>query len=719
MSIFKNVQRSRTNYGILNYCRINLNEVSLSGKWYDNYRQEYMLNPTASGSYIARELNATFPFKTSRYDISSGMPGLTATAKRNKFTISQYTSSNRTYTLSGNVNYEYLYPSLKTRVHWYNLFRDVTISYVNSTNNTFKTTTEAWEKDLSIDSSNTDKFYVLDETLMVSDDTAGNWKLFPYTRTVPTPSADKIILFNKVLQTPLLLPGRDTSFRQTTAYTIPFALQYEANTYTNRYFLSTIPARRRANQVNPDGRLIYDKSNNFTEYVITTVPITSNAVKLNTFNPDTVFIPVTASHFYRVKINDTLTLQNVPKAAPLSNIVDYIRVEDYKNNISATNNYRLSATSTGVKQVSTFSNDTWGKEFATSESFAVASDPALNEIHLYTILPSSTLLKGLSVITPPERVSTVLVEGVSGYGRNLTLKSRYKRKGSVDYIANSFVTVLTGTQDAVNAIEISTISYANSSYERSFFIVDSNYAHLSVNNLYTNRIENIELVVDGSDVADKYTVVAVYRPGVTYAGKTGIVEIYGNSSNTPLKLLKILTANDSSLSGNASARFGTNMSGELGTLCVAVTSNAGSQVEIFDFDTQFTITSTYSVTALSGSKSIYDFNLNTVRRKAVNNFENINDTSFGAQLYYDDELGYDPFFETAVLYTNRLYVGNNSKLFIFEEFANDFIPLKIVNEPVNTVDAYLNYFTSVSSGYVSGSNQKYRTSLFSISSYQA
>ena len=719
MSIFKNVQRSKTNFGILNYCRINLNEVALSGKWYDNYRQEYMLNPTTSGSYIARELNATFPFKTSRYDISSGMPSLTATAKRNKFTISQYTSGNRTYTLSGNVNYEYLYPSLKTRVHWYNLLRDVTISYVNSTNNTFKTTTETWERDLSVDSSNADKFYVLDESITVSDDTAGNWKLFPYTRTVPTPSADKITLFNKLLETPLLLPGRDTSFRQTTAYTIPFALQYEANTYTNRYFLSTTPQRRRANQANPDGRLIYDKSNNFTEYVLTTVPITSNAIKLSTFNPGNIFLPVTASHLHRVKINDTLTLQNVPKAMPLSDVIDHIRVENYKINIPVSNNYRLSATSTGVRQLSTFSNNTWGKEFAISESFVVTSDPALNQIHLYTIPPSSTFLKGLSVITPPEIVGTVLVAGVSGYGRNLTLKSRYKRKGSVDYIANSFATVLTGTQKAINAVEISTISYANSSYERSFFIADSNYAHLSGNSLYTNRIENIELVVDGSDVADKYTAVAIYRPGVTYEGKTGIVEIYGNSSNTPLKLFKILTANNSSLSGNASARFGTNMSGELGTLCVTVTSNAGAQVEIFDLDTQFAITSTYAVTALSGSKSIYNFNLNAVRRRAVNNFENNGDTSFGAQLYYDDELGYDPFFETAVLYTNRLYVGNNSKLFVFEEFANDFIPLKIVNESVSNVDAYLNYFTVVSGGYVSGSNQKYRTSLFSISSYQA
>jgi hypothetical protein len=265
----------------------------------------------------------------------------------------------------------------------------------------------------------------------------------------------------------------------------------------------------------------------------------------------------------------------------------------------------------------------------------------------------------------------------------------------VDVVAHSFEATVSGRR--TNVIESATMTFATSSYERDFYIFDFNYPHLSANAVSANKITDLALILDSSDSPEKYTIVAALRPGVTYQGKTGIIEVYGKSSNTPIALYKILTINDSTLSAASGAKFGENVVGELGTMCFAVTSNAGSQVEIYDFSTLTTITTSVAVTAVSGVKSTYGFNLSAIRRAAVRNPENESDISFGRLIYFDNALGYDPFFENQILATNRLYVLNSSKLFIFEEFQNTFIPTYQQFGNFTSINAYYNVYSALSS----------------------
>lgn len=752
MSAYTNVQLQRTNYGVLNYCRLNLNQAAISGTWYDLNRQQYLLNPTTSADDVAIKLPSITPFKTSKYDISAGMPSLTATAKRNKFFITSYLSATRVYTLSGNIDWSYIYPSLQTRVHYYSLFRDVTISSVNTAAKTFKTTTEAWQKDLFTNQFNITACYLLDEPLVVSKATAGNWKLFPYTKLIPVPSEDQDVIFKKIINTTPLLPPRDNTNSTVSAYTVPFALQFEANTYTDRYFLSTAPGEQRDSQTNLSGRFVYGKSSNFTEYTLNTVPLTTQLVSLCAFTNLVDIIDLSKPLLVpKLKFNNSYFF--LPKTNKSVNAI-YIGCTRYTDvsGLKITQPYSeyifpLSGTSTNIRMVSsiqtpvavppvdfylrnnfTWPPKSWGVYYDASDSFLITSitEPSSgsfdgyqtvynpdgeeenilissipvyipgNELHLYKFASNNTSpryqdILPMSIITPATGIQGMIQTGVSGYGTNLVLDSRYKKKNSTDAVTHNYVATVSGKK--INVIEAATLSSDLSSYNRDFFVLDFNYPHLSANSLSANKIEKMALMLDSSDTKDKYTVLAVHRPGVTYKGETGIVEIYAKTANTPLKLFDVLTIKNSSLSAVYDAKFCTAISAELGTLCVAVTSTNGAQVEVYDFSTQVTITTAIALTALDGTKSTYEFSLSTIRRNAVTN---TTDNSFGKCIYYDDALGYDPFFENQILTTNRLYVASNSKLYIYEEFNNQFIPLYNFDFSATGVAAYYNNFVALS-----------------------
>ena len=738
MSSYTNVQLQRTNYGVFNYCRLNLNQYPVSGVWYDLDRQQYLLNPTTSGDDVARTLPSISPFKTNKYDISLGMPSLSTTAKRNKFFITSYLSATSVYTLSGNIDWSYMYPSLQTRVHYYDVFRDVTISSINTAAKTIKTTTEAWRKNLSTNAFTITACYILDEQLVVSKATAGNWKLFPYTKIIPVSSNDQDGIFKRVINSPLLLPSRDNTSSATSAYTVPFALQFEANTYTDRYFLSTAPGEQRTFQPNPSGRYIYDQSKSFTEYQLITQPLTTQLVSLCSFsNLVSMIDPYVPLYAPKLELNYAYFF--IPKiiqyvnAASKASYIGCTRYTDISG-LKLSSPYTfliqpLSSTATGLQAIESLGPGSgafwppasWGVYYDVSDSFLITSitqpstatvdvyDPeenylssypvsiSGNELHIYRFVPTNIgpayqNILPMSIITPVTNVQGMLQTSVSGYGTNLVLDSRYKKSNSTDVVAHNYMATVSGKK--TNVIEAATLSSDLSSYNREFFVFDFNYPHLSANSLSANKIEKMALMLDSSDAKDKYTVLAVHRPHVTYQGKTGIVEIFAKTSNTPLKLYNILTMKNSSLSAVYDAKYCTAFSAELGTLCVAVTSSSVSQVEIYDFSTQVTITTAIALTALSGTKSTYAFSLSTIRRNAV---ANASDNSFGKYIFYDDALGYDPFFENQILTTNRLYVGSNTKIYIYEEFNNQFLPLHSFNSSAATgLAAYYNNFVTLS-----------------------
>lgn len=714
---YTSVQRIKTNYGIINYCRLNLNQYPLSGTWYDLDRQQYLLNPTLSGDTVAKKLSAVSPFKTSKYDISDGLPNLTILAKRNKWFITNYLSANKTYSLSGNVDWTYFYPSLQTRVYYHNQFRDVTITYTNTATNTFTTASESWGKNLSVEAASLSSFFVLDEPITVTDSSAETWKLFPYTKLNPVPSADQDVLFKRIINTPFLLPSRDMSSPYTSAYTVPFALQFEANTFTNRYFLSTAPGEQRTYQINPSGRMIYDDQAAFTDYIIATTPLSAVTVTNSNSSFGFNYTTVGGVNNLNIAFNNRSRMNNnliITQSRLNEFICTSMRFATYTlTNISSSLGfiYPLSTTNAGLTSYASLPQPYWGNSLDLSEETLIVGKPyngaygtVSNELQIYRIVknnipPHYLNFTPWSIVRPVTAAQGMLMQYVSSYGSNLTIDSRYKKLGSVDVVAHSYTATVSGKR--TNVIECASISYKTSAYERDFYIFDFQYPHLSSNPVSTNSISEFALVLDGADTSDKYTILAAYRPYVVYQGRTGIVEIYGKSANTPLKLAKILTTGDTALSASPGVKFNitSNLVGELGTLCIPVSSNNGSQVEIYNFSTITSITTSTAITAASGIKSTYNFNCTPIRRKSIVNYENPADTSFGKVIYFDNATGYDPFFENQVLYADRLYIANNNKIFIFEEFQNEFVPTFTVPGNFNNVAAYYNVFATLSTTY--------------------
>ena len=700
----------KTNYGVINYNRLNLTVASTltsstgltASTWYDTDRIQYQLNPTLSAGQVARVLPAAFPFVTSAYNISLGLTGLKVNAKRNKIPITFYNSSTRTYTYSGSPGFNYFYPSLRTRVFYKNMPKDVTITSINSSAKTFRTSTDAWQYNISSNHFYNNDFYALDQTVEVTDDTAGTWKLFPHYRVDALEKNTLNKFYRRILQSPVISVKRDTTHDQTASFTMPFALYYKIDYYVDRFFIPTTEQQRRSNQSNLSGRLIYDKSVSFIDYKLITVPLSTTNVSLSSYK--TVLLqsqtpPLVNSD---IRINSNYIFSNNQAS---SSFIESINCSRY-NNLSGSSIdhkfitqkiYPLSATNTGIKHISAGpALSAWGR-FDASDDHVIVSDTLKNELHIYKInntanAPFYADIVPHTIVKPASSARGMLQTSISGYGRNLTIDSRHKRKNTLDVVANSYVATVSGKR--TNAIEVATLSVANSAYQREFQIFDFEYPHLSSNAVSANEISSMCLMLDNKSNL-LYTSLVVIRPGVIYNGNKGIVEVYGCSANTPIKLYKIITIADTSLSAVSAAVITNICTGELGTFCFTVSSPSNACVEVYDIDTRSTATSAASLTALSGTKTTFAFELSADRKAPIYNYENA-DNSFGKAIYFDNALGYDPFFENQILNTNRLYVQSNTKTFIFEEFQNKFLPLNTVSGNFNSIRAYFNVFCSLS-----------------------
>ena len=255
-------------------------------------------------------------------------------------------------------------------------------------------------------------------------------------------------------------------------------------------------------------------------------------------------------------------------------------------------------------------------------------------------------------------------------------------------------------------------------YNRIATIADNFYQHLSGRSYNENYISKVVVNTDSSNDFKASLVVLVARPYNTFfSGNTGIVEVYGKSFNTSLLLLDVLTNSRSSLSasGRPSPQFGANIAGELNSFFVTNSSPSGSHIDIYDYS--------YNTTSLSSSRGIsYTFTLSTDYRGYISDVFKNNNSDFGRSISYDEQIGYDPYFETQTLYTNRLFVNSVSGILIYEKF-NKFIPtismdprlppmysdFKIQLQPEDNFNIYLNNFVITKNSKVS---------LYSLSTFQ-
>jgi len=693
----------------------------------------YTVAPTLSGASVAKTLPDVFPFKTSKFDISQGIPSLTVKAKRQKIPITSYDFKTRTYTLSNiNIDFNYLFVSLKTRVCKKDLFEDVVIQKVDQNQKKIVTTTENWGRDIT--NTNPNDFYILTELEEVTDSSAGTWKLFPYSQTSIT--TDKEYLYEYALNTALNIdsfPSNDKSFDFNNNYSLPFNLYVYSERYAHRYFLPTPdPAKRKLNQRDPQGRYVTSTDKAFIEMVnVIAVPLSSQVMNVNT---STLSNSLPNLEVYnKVLINSNSTVSQLVSSSSSLTFIPYIQINSFHqvlgqnpSNFTLTNVSMLSSTASGLRQVNPSVNinynSSWGKYFGVSDDNLLVSAPGSNKIDAYSLrynssYPYNTTVSPLSVITAPTKImnSSVTILSAYEYGTNLVIDSRDKRKKSVDFYATSFKASLSGKSDQ-GVIEMGVISniFTNtkSTIQAKHHIIDSNVPHLSSNSYETNKISKLLLLVDNSINIDSVVVLAAYRPNVPYNGQVGVIDIYGGGDSTSLKLLTVLNANNSSLSASPGVKFGTDFSGELSTLCVGVSSNLGSQVEVYELTTAIQTTTTIAAETLSGTRSTYDLIFNITKAATVINFEDSNDTSFGKVVYYDQALTYDPFFESQPLYTNRLFVGNKDKVYIFEDFNKKFLPIHVLANQTKGLGAYFNNFISLSSA------QNKSIKFYSISAFE-
>lgn len=717
---------------------INYNKKALNLKFIANQFNKdlisYTLAPTNTELSTSKILPSFFPFKTSVYDISQGLNTLTKEIKRNKIPITSYNPLTRTYTLSNiNIDFSNFYVSLKTRVYRKDIFREVIIQKVNPVNKTFTTTTDEWAK--GFNNTNPSEFFVLDEQIKVLDETAGTWRLFPISNTSLTTDIEYINEFgHNIALNGNMLPVKDTSFSQNINYTQPFNLYTKTSRYVDRYFLPTKQLwRQRQNQQNSKGRYVYSQKPAFVEFnEVYVAPVSSKIVTNFNYENDTDSKIVNSNIYNKVVLNYRTAANQIVIDTPTTRVYQ-IQLNSFcqqlgliPNDFSTTKASPLSVTNLGVVQANPllYSNNTkWGIDFGLSDDNLVVGSPDNNQIHIYGLdyqdLPTCYLnVMPLSVITPPLSVfkNTLRVESLTGYGTNTVIDSRYKRKSSIDFVATTFKARLNNKIE--NIIEVFSLNnfslpFKPCLFKREFHIVDSLIPHLSSNTADTNHISKLGFIIDSDVNSDKIVIVAAQRPNVIYKGKKGIIDLYGCSESTPVKLLGILNSDNSSLSATPGVNFGVDFSGELGSLCVSVSANNKSQIEVFDFDYNVVASTVSDSTTLSGVKSNYKLNFNILKTDTVLSTDNAADTNFGKNIYFDQALKYDPYYEDQPLYTNRLFVSNGEKIYVYEEFNNKFLPSKVFSNKSLSLGCYFNNFASISAR----GNTKV-TTLLTVSAYE-
>ena len=754
-------QLSKTTFTTIPYSRLDLSLVSVTSStnvagisgFYQPQNIFYTITPAKTATAIL--LNNEFPFKTDYWDISLGIPLLSSQKSGKRMRISQYNHLTKFYTLTSlppfteenNYNSSFFYPGLYTRVYNRDIFKYITVSKITSAG--FFATTDEWG--ITNNNALTTNFYVLDQNDEVPDSSAGTYKLFPLVSTEQFTSNDLNIINNMVLTNGFTRPQRDGN-PFLSGFTLPFATFIVGRKFKNRYFLQTplsALSGARINQPTLSGRWIYDKDFAFTEFTVDTIPLSTSVVLLTAFNQNNV-----KNAFINNK-NILLTSTSLVNGVSTNNLVfNNFKSSKFERINNTQNILPLSSLNTGYlanvplfefsslgfcRDYNSFNvGNNFAEDISLSDDFVYATNSNLNSIFVYHLssnkniesvgyVPSNdevTQAVPWSIITPSTVVNVtsgiksgkftsnlfnlssvnLSVKSISGFGDTIYTDSRFKKIQGIDFISSAYTLTYNEAQPLsglftpgklYNAVDIYTLQprvTAFPRYSKVATIADNFYQHLSGQSYHQNYISKVLINTDSSNDFKSSLVVLVARPNNTFfSGSTGIVEIYGKSFSTPLRLLEVLTSKNSFLSSFnlSNSRYGANLAGELNSFFVTNSSSNGSFIDVYDYN--------YFTQTLSSTAGItYNFNLSSTYRGYLRDV--ISNNNFGKNIYYDEQIGYDPYFETQTLFTNRLFVNSISGIQIFEKAANQYIPSILLNSSFSNEDnfnAYLNNFVTV------------------------
>jgi hypothetical protein len=631
---------------------------------------------------------SSFPFKSTYWNTASGMPNLTETAKRNKLTITSYNNLTKTYTLSNTYpfnaanyfNQDYFYNNLDTRIYRNNIVKDVTITQINTGSFTFTVDEDVWGFSYTVPTSALTRNYVLDEKIVIPDDTAGNWRMFP-KRISNTNNANisSISFIHHYLSTINALPAQDLN---NSNYSVPFSIYFKKTNYKYRYFLPTLSSspKFRQGQPNPNGRWIYSTKTAFDEYDLKIGVLST--VNENKFTEDFSYLlptgnlrdiqlinesPSLKSIFYSYTEDTALSYFQVGKIEYENNSTNIITIEPFEVTVSGINTLPYTSLPVG---------STFGKKIKISDRYLFVVDDFIKNIYVY-------LLDGTpyAIIPPPTTINGEAINGIIDFCKVVTAHKQY--------FAYSFKFIRSYDTSYVNGINVYFDTNGAGKFDSIYQINGSSF----LPDVLNTEASNISLTTAQDTNTNKITKVLLYvcRPNSLYfLPYKGALEIHDvNTTKSLLQILSLENSLNSSLTGTHI--FGSNVSGDVNSFAVTISSNTSDKniINIFNLNiySEGILPTTFTYLTATPIKSLSS-----------------NEINFGKQLQLFNQQIYDPYIilkeKDEIITTDRLFIGSNNSITVFEKFFNDYITLGSYLSAI-TFDVYFNGYAVINQNEIS------------------